>query len=310
MARLKTTDIERMVRAFWKQDAAPREPRAARRGDPAAIRVASDWLRATGFDTRKAARLQARRRAAFEQDAPKVAAAAARRWSGQIRRTEAAATAWAGNATAVAGGAPPGSSFFLDRPVSILASDSRTLTESRILAGKSFARLLVDRRSSTVDTLSFIFGFRNAAATPFLFDFDTLLNISGHLRMSVGAGFVNSGALTLEAKLDVLTATQVTDTRHVITVATISDGPPFFGGESTERSFSQSRFLTARGIMLDGDSLAVLLVSLVLRTDLDDARAVADLSSGGFRVLCPVVFAARRALPLKAGSPFAAGVSL
>jgi hypothetical protein len=128
--------------------------------------------------------------------------------------------------------------------------------------------------------------------------------------MSVGAGIANSGVLTVDAKLDVLTATQATDTRNVAGIGTLSDGPPFFGGESDEETFSLTRFLTARGIVIDGDSLAVLLVSLVIESDLDDTRVVADFNTGGFRILCPVVFAARRALPLKASSPLAAGVSL
>jgi hypothetical protein len=309
MSKHTKADIERMVRAYWKKEAAPRQVRTPRRA-PAVEKLATEWLRTTGFDVGTATKLLAQRRAEFDRSAPKAAAAAARRWAGHVKRTQASATAWGSNMMAVAGAAPPGNSFFLDTPVSILASDVNNLQERHIEAGKSFAKVLVDRKSSTVDTVSFIFGFRNAAAMPFVFDFDTLINVSGHLRMSVGAGFVNSGVLTVDARLDVLTATQVSDTRNVGVLATISDGPPFFGGESNERTLSLTRFLTARGIVIDGNSLTLLLVSLVLEFDLDDAHVVADFSTGGFRILCPVVFAARRALPLKASSPLAAGVSL
>jgi hypothetical protein len=181
MSKQTKADIERMVRAYWKKEAAPREVRTPRRSAPAVQKLATEWLYTTGFDLGKATRLLAQRRAEFDRSAPKAAAAAARRWAGRVKRTQASAAAWGSNMMAVAGGAPPGNSFFLDRPVSILASDVNTLKERHLEAGKSFAKVLVNRKSSTVDTVSFIFGFRNPAAMPFVFDFDTLLNVSGHL---------------------------------------------------------------------------------------------------------------------------------
>jgi hypothetical protein len=206
-------------------------------------------------------------------------------------------------------GAPPSDSFFLAKPISILASDQGILKDSHIESGNSFAKVLVDRKNSDVVTLSFIFGFRNGGATAFLFDFDTLLNVSGHLRLSAGAGFINSGVVSVDAKLDVLTSSQITDTQNVATLGVISDGPPFFGGETNERTFALTRFLTAPGVVLESDDIAVLLVSMVVKYDLDDTHLVADFNAGNFRALCPVVFIARRALPLKASGVISGAVT-
>lgn len=310
MSKLTKTEVQRVVRAIWRSQEVPKEVRTPLQSARDVEKLATNWLRSTGFDVRKANKLQGRHRAEWDRLAPKAGSVAARRWAGHIRRTQASATAWATDIMASAGGAPPGNSFFVDTPISILASDPGSLKDSRIKAGKSFAKVLGDRKSSNVDTYSFIFRFRNTAATPFLFTFDTLLNVSGHLRMSVGAGLLNSGELTVDAKLDVVTANQVSDTQNVATLAAVGDGPPFFGGATNARSLSLTRFLTAPGIVLEGDAQAVVVVSLVLKYDLDDAHVVADFNTGAFRVLCPVVLVARSALPLKASGLSAAGVAV
>jgi hypothetical protein len=274
-------------------------------------KLVTDWLRSTGLDVKKLQRLHQEQRVEWGRAAPKVAADAAKRWAGHVRQQQAAATAWATNMMTATTGAPPSDgSFFIAKPINILASDPQTLKERHIEPGNSFARILVNRKSSDVDTLSFIFGFHNAAATPFLFDFDTLLNVSGHLGLSVGAGFINAGVVTIDAKLDVLTSSQITDTQNVTGLADMSDGPPFFGGDSQERTFALTRFLTAPGIVLDSDEIAVLLVSLVVKYDLDDAHLVADFNTGNFRVLCPVVLVARHPLPQKASGLLAGAVTI
>ena len=289
-----------MVRAFWKKQEIPTDVRKPLRSARATEKLATDWLRSTGFDFKKAQKLQKERHAEWDRIARKAAADAAKRWAGPIKRTQASAAAWATNIMATSVGAPSSDSFFIAKPISILASDQKILKDSHIESGNSFAKILVDRTSSDVDTVSFIFGFRNGGSSAFLFDFDTLLNVSGHLRVRAGAGFLNAGAVSVDAKLDVLTASQITDTQNVATLGSISDGPPFFGGETNERTFALTRFLTAPGIVLESDDIAVLLVSLVVKSDLDDSHLVADFNAGNFRALCPVVFVARRALPLKA----------
>lgn len=311
MSKLTKAEAERIARAFWKAEKTPAIGRPAPRRAPLAEKLATEWLQRTGFDLKRARRLHEQHRAEWDRQAPKAAARAARSWAGQIRRTQRSATAWATEAIALGGGAPPSASFFVDTPVGFFASDPKSLTDSHIEAGKSFAKVLVDRRRGNVDTYSFIFGFHNGAATPFLFNFDTLLNVSGHVGMSVGGGFFNGGELVAEARLDVLAGNQISDTQGIAFVGAISDGPPFFGGSSNERTLSLTRFLTVPGVVLQPDSLAVLLVSLVLRSDLDDAHVVADFSTGNFRALCPVVFVSRSPLPLKAsGLTATAGLTL
>jgi hypothetical protein len=311
MSKLTKAEVGRIVRAFWKTQEVPEDSPKPRRSARPAQKLATDWLRSTGFDLKKAETLQKQQRADFDRMAPKAAAAAARRWAGHIKRTQRSAAAWGASMMATSAAAPPSdSSFFLAQPINILASDPGMLKESHIEPGNSFAKMFIDRRSSDVDTLSFIFGFHNGAATPFIFDFDTLLNASGHLRMSAGAGFINSGDVFLDAKLDVLTSSQISDSRNVVSLGSISDGPPFFGGETTERTFALTRFLTAPGIVVESDQIAILLVSLVVKYDLDDAHVVADLNTGNFRVLCPVVLAARRPLPAKASNLVAAGLTI
>ena len=310
MSKLTKAEVERVVRAFWKKQEVPKDVQKPLRSARAAEKLATDWLRSTGFDFQKAQALQEQHHAEWDRIAPKAAADAARRWRGHVKQTRASATAWATNMLVASAGSPPSDSFFIAKPISILASDPGILRDSHIEPTNSFAKILADRKSSDVDTVSFIFGFRNAAATPSLFDFDTLLNVSGHLRVRAGAGFINSGEVTVDAKLDVLTSSQISDTQNVTALAAISDGPPFFGGETNERTISLTRFLTAPGIVVDSDEIAVLLVSLVVKYDLDDARVVADFNAGNFRVQCPVIFVARRALPMKARDLAAAGVTV
>jgi hypothetical protein len=128
--------------------------------------------------------------------------------------------------------------------------------------------------------------------------------------VSAGAGFLNSGDVIVDAKLDVLTASPITDTQNVAVVGAIGDGPPFFGGDTSERTIALTRFLTAPGVLVETDSIAILIVSLVVKTDLDDARGVADFNAGNFRVLCPVVLIARRPLPAKASGLIATGLTI
>lgn len=303
-------EVERIVRAFWAKQEVPRDPRKriARPTD----KLATEWLRATGFNVKKAETLQKQQRAEWERMAPRAAADAAKRWAGHIKRTQASATAWATNLMATPGGGTPpsDSSFFLARPISILASDPGILKATHFEPGNSFAKILVDRKSSDVDTLTFIFAFHNVAGAAFLFDFDTLLNSSGHLRVSVGAGFVNSGEVNVDAKLDVLTASPVTDTQNVAAVGALGGAAPFFQGDSNERTISLTRFLTAPGVVIESDAIAIAQVSLVLSYDLDDARVVADFNAGNFRVQCPVVLIARRSLPAKASGLMATGLNI
>jgi len=72
---------------------------------------------------------------------------------------------------------------------------------------------------------------------------------------------------------------------------------------------SLTRFLTAPGIVMQSDEIAVLLVSMVVNYDLDDTHLVADFNAGNFRALCPVVFVSRKALPLKAAGLAGPGVT-
>ena len=299
MPKLTKAEVERVVRAFWKKQAVPNDVQKPLPSARGLKKLGTDWLRSNGFDFKRAQALQEQHRAEWDRVTPKAAADAARRFAGHIKQTQASAAAWATNAISASVGAPQSDVFFIAKPISVLASDQRILRDSHIESGNSFAKVLVDRESSNVDTISFVFGFRNGGATPFLFDFDTLLNVSGHLRIRVGAGFINSGAVTLDAKLDVLSSSQISDLQNVATLSAISDGPPFFGGDTNERTLTLTRFLTAPRIVLESDEIAFLLVSLVVKSDLDDAHLVADFNAGNFRVLCPVVFVARKALPLK-----------
>ena len=297
MERLTKARAEQVVRAFWKQQAEPRNVRTPFRSARAADKLAADWLRSTGVDVKKQQALEERYRADRERGAAKAAAHAAKRWAGHTRRMQASATSWATNMMATSFGTPQSRSFFIAQPISILASDPKMLRETHIESGKSFAKLRVDRRKSTVDTLSFIFGFVNPFPVPLLFDFDTLLNVSGRLDLSVGFGFVHASEVIVDAKLDVLASSQITDVRNVTSLAVIGDGPPFFTGNSNDRTFSQTRFLTAPGVVLDGNGIAFLVVSMVVQSDLEDGHLIADFNAGDFRVLAPVVLIAARALP-------------
>lgn len=302
MTKLSKTVVERLVREYWKKQATPKQAKLILPSARAEQKLATDWLRSTGFDFKKLKALRAQQRAELKRLAPKAAADAARRWAGPARRAQASASAWAANMMVTAGGSPATNSFFIATPISILASDPKILKTSHVEQGNSFAKVLVSRSSSDVDTVSFIFAFRNPAATAALFNFDTLLNVSGHMQIHADAGFINAGVVTVDAKLDVLTATQVTDTQNVTTLAVIGDGAPFFGGESNSRTLALTRFLTAPGIVVQSDEIVVLLVSLVVSSDLDDSQTTADFNSGDFRVFCPVLFVAGSPLPMKAAS--------
>ena len=310
MAKLTKAKVEQVARAFLKNQEVPKDVRKPLHSARAAEKLATHWLRSTGFDVKKEQALQKQLRAERDRSAVKAAAHAAKRWAGHTKRMQASAAAWASNMMTTAVGAPPSRSFFIGQPISILASDPKILRDTHIESGNSFAKIRIDRKSSNVDTLSFLFGFVNTAAAPLLFDFDTLLNTSGHLSLSVGAGFANGGEVTVDAKLDVLASSQITDLRNVTTLAAIGDGPPFFGGASNDRTFALTRFLTAPGIVLEANEIAILVVSLAVKSDLDDTRVVADFSAGNFRVLCPVILGAVRALPMKASGFIAASASV
>jgi hypothetical protein len=310
MAKLTKARVEQVARAFLKNQQVPKDVHKPLHSARAAEKLATHWLRSTGFDVRKEQALQKQLRAERDRSAATAAAHAAKRWAGHTKRMQASAAAWASNMMTTAVGAPPSRSFFIGQPISILASDPKMLRDTHIESGNSFAKIRIDRKSSNVDTLSFLFGFLNAAAAPLLFDFDTLLNASGHLSLSVGAGFLNSGEVTVDAKLDVLASSQISDSRNVTTLAAVSDGPPFFGGASNDRTFSLTRFLTAPGIVLDANEIAILVVSLAVKSELDDSRLVADFNAGNFRVLCPVILGAVRALPMKASGFVAASASV
>lgn len=297
MVRLTKGEVERVVRAFWKKQATPRDARKPLPSGRAAEKFATTWLRSAGFDFKKAETLQAQHRAEWDRNARRAAADAARRWAGPVKRMQASAAAWANSLMTTSFGSPASQPSFIGEPISIVASNPGILKASHIESGNSFAKILVDQTSSDVDTLTFAFEFRNGASRPFVFDFDTLLNASGHLRIRSGAGFHNSGGLIIDAKLDVLTPSPVSDVRNVTALAVLSGYAPFFTSATNERTIAQTRFLTAPGIVLESKQTIVLQVSLVLNYDLVDARVTADLSTGNFRVLCPVVLVARRALP-------------
>ncbi|MFN8570808.1 MAG: hypothetical protein U0132_02050 [Gemmatimonadaceae bacterium] len=300
MSKLTKAEVERMVRAFWKQQEEPKAVQKPLQSTRALEKLGTDWLKSSGFDMNKAKALRAQRNAEWERMTPKASADAAKRWSAHVKQQHAAAAAWATNVAAPPVAGPSGDSFFLAKPISILASDQSMLKQINIEPENSFAKAVVDRKSGNVDTFSFIFGFRNGATTPFLFDFDTLLNISGNLRMNAGAALIgNGGVVVVDAKLDVLTATQATDTQNVAFLRVLSDGPPFFGGETGEKTFALTRFLTAPGIFLDADDIVVLIVSMVVSSGLDGTHLVADFNTGNFRALCPAVLIARRAPPMK-----------
>ncbi|MFN8580841.1 MAG: hypothetical protein U0163_07700 [Gemmatimonadaceae bacterium] len=308
MSELTKAAMERMVRALWKTQATPtREGRKPLPSELAAKKLSDEWLRKSGFDLKTLGKLQKQHAAEWVKAAPKAAAAEAKRWSAHVGQMQASAKAWAANVMTSSAAAPTGDAFFVAKPVSILVSDPKITKETHIESGNSFAKVVVDRKDDSTDTISFLFAFRNPGATAALFDFDTLLNVGAHLKMKVGAGLLNAGRIFLDAKLDVLTASQISDVQNVAGLGVLGDPPPFFGGESDETTVSLTRFLTVPGIVVESDEIAVLVVSLVVRTDLEDAHAIADLNSGNFRVLCPVVFVSRRPLPMKASGVLAAG---
>jgi hypothetical protein len=139
----------------------------------AAEKLATHWLRSTGFDVKKEQALQKQLRAERDRSAVKAAAHAAKRWAGHTSGRRPRRPPGPPNLMATAVGAPPSRSFFIGQPISILASDPQILRDTHIESGNSFAKIRIDRKSSNVDTLSFLFGFVNAAAAPLLFDFDT-----------------------------------------------------------------------------------------------------------------------------------------
>ena len=82
MSKLTKAELERMVRAFWKRQEAPKEVRTPLQSARAVEKLATDWLHSSGFDLKKARKLQARGRAEWDRAAPKAASGACR-WLGE-----------------------------------------------------------------------------------------------------------------------------------------------------------------------------------------------------------------------------------
>src|SRR5262245_7553286 len=132
MEKLTKARAEQVVRAFWKQQAEPKDVRTRFRSARVAEKLAADWLRSTGLDVKKEQALRKRYGADWDRGTAEAAAYAAKRWAGHTKRMQASAIAWATNLMAIPGGPPQSRSFFISQPLSILASDSKIVRDTHI----------------------------------------------------------------------------------------------------------------------------------------------------------------------------------
>lgn len=299
MAIYTKSEIRQAIDQARKHLARKQEPSAPVReplpSERAAARLAEGWAKSSGLDLNALDSLRKQHRKELDSVIPKRAADAARRWSKHIRATQAEVAERLENAHAAA----PAKSFFppglllLDTPIGLISTDDSIIQSRRIEAQRSFAKILVDRRSGGTDQVSFVFLFRNDLSAPFLYDFLAVHSISGHANLWLDGNpsftfSLDLGRVTADVRVEVLPASLTNDSTRVLDMSGAAlNGPSYWENETKDQTFSHGGFLTANGLVLRPGETAVIVVSASVVSGIGDGHLVVNLDEGDFGFRCP-----------------------
>ncbi|MBL9171996.1 MAG: hypothetical protein JNL10_00550 [Verrucomicrobiales bacterium] len=301
MALFTKAEIRRAIDQARKHLARKQEPRAPKReplpSERAAARLAEGWATSSGLDLKALEALRKQHRKELDSAIPKRSADAARRWSKHIRATQAEIAERLENAhaTAPAGNFFPPGLLLLDTPIGLISADDSLIQSRRIEAQRSFAKFRVDRRSSGIDQVSFLYLFRNDLSAPFLYNFLAVQSISGHANLWLDGNpsypFSNDfGLVTLDVRVDVVPASLTTESSRVLNMSGVAlNGPSYWENDTKDQTFSQGGFVTANGLVLRPGQTAVIVVSATVKSEIDDGHLVIDLDQGDFGFRSPGV---------------------
>jgi hypothetical protein len=314
VAKFSKAEIGKAIRDakhhFARQEK-PRDPRAPQLPNQRAVgKLFADWMKNSGLDLKalEAHREQGRRER--DRAIPQRAAAAAKRWDRHIQVTEADVANQLKHFQAVA----PATDFFpsgllaLDTPSAILPSDG--IVKSQFIGPQqSFAKILVDRRVDTLDRVSFLFLFRNDFSTPFIYDFLAVHSISGHASMFQDGNpafsfSMDEGTVTVDVKVEVIPPSDTADSESLMNLRAVAlNGPSYWENGNAESTFSHGGFLSANGVILGKSETALILVSVVVDSKIDDGHVVVDMNKGNFGLRCPAVLVVPKRALLRTSYP-------
>ena len=301
MALFTKSEIQQAIDQARKHLARKQEPRTPKReplpSERAAARLAESWAKSSGLDLKALDVLRKQHRKELDGVIPKRAADAAKRWSKHIRATQAEVAERLKNAHAAA----PAQSFFppglllLDTPIGLVSSDDSLIQSQRIEPQRSVAKFRVDRRSDATDRVSFLFLFRNDLSAPFLYDFLAVQSISGHANLWLDGNnsfpfSMDFGRATIDVRAEVLPASLTTESVRVLEMSGVAlNGPSYWENDTKDQTFSRGGFVTANGLVLRPGQTAVIVVSAVVKSEIDDGHLVVDLDQGDFGFRSPGV---------------------
>ena len=298
MAKFTKSEIQRAIAQARSHLARREEPITPRRAplpsERAATRLAAGWMKASGLDLEALDALRKQHRKELDAIIPKRSADAAKRWAKQIRATQAEVAERLQNshATAPAGNLLP-RLLLIDTPIGLV--DNGIVLSRHLEAQKSFAKVRVDRRSTGFDQVSFLYLFRNDYSAPFLFDFLAVYSISGHGNLWVDGNpklyySTDRGEVSVDVRVEVSPASLTSDSERMLNLSAAAlDGPGYWENDSSERTFSRGGLLTANGLVLQPGASAAIMVSTLVRTDLNDGHLVLNLNDGEFGFRSPGV---------------------
>lgn len=309
MAKFSKAEIGKAIRDakhYFAAHEKPRDPKPPPLPNQRVVgKLFTDWMKNSGLDMKalEAHREQGRRER--DRAIPQRAVAAAKRWDGHIQVTQADVAAQLKHFQAVL----PATDFFpsglvaLDTPVAILPSD--VIKSQFIGPQQSFAKILVDRRVDTLDRVSFLFLFRNEFSVPFIYDFLAVHSISGHASMFQDGNpafsfSMDEGTVTVDVKVEVMPRSDTADSENLANLRAVAlNGPSYWENDNAESTFSHGGFLAASGVILRQSETAIILVSVVVDSKIDDGHVVVDMNKGNFGLRCPAVLVVPKRALLK-----------
>jgi hypothetical protein len=296
MAKNIDSEIRRIVREEALREESLNPPRSAAlvRCERDGRKVLDKWLRQSGLDTKALDALRADHERESLRSAEKLKRLVSKQGAALRKGVVAQAKSLRAIARRAAGPVPgvPGT-VVLDQARSIFTSpDSNVLTSSRISPGDNFARILVKRKDRARDRLNFVFIWRNTNQDTSIIDVDATLSVSGLIRLHTNNGLAfNFGYLVVTSQMSVR--------RFALPFGSVSGpdviagilafNPVFYPAQDDAAAISKSVAHSVRGFPLAGNALLAITVSLIVDSDFDDGRGLADFDSPNFGVGVPQV---------------------
>jgi hypothetical protein len=276
----------------------------------AASKLLADWMRASGFDKRSMAALQRQRREELDWALMKQRKADKKRKSRRLDPAHASIAEQAETLHALSAldGFFPFPSRTLEQPTVIRTQPDLSILEgSRIAPFDSSAKVLLDTKTPGTHKLSFVYQLQNNQAAPIVIDAVTFLSASGRLHLREGGTFIPGalGFLDVSGEMEVLAMAQspiVVQRVRQLFRSIIAINRPFYVDGVVDVSVSRGEQLVATFCTIPAQTAALFVVSLVIETDFEPGRAVADFATGNFQVRCPLVVVSLRSSPPQAPS--------